>query len=240
VARIIHVEDEPHWIDIVRHALADHEVDSARTWGQALALLHGPGTYDLALIDLNLNTGSDAKDGEELLDVLRVDFPAIRRVVITARPPAGDVRSLFQRYGVQDMIIKDKTTLPDLQLVVRRALRQRPDDSAPEANVHASELRARWRDWREALQQEIRAGIRECENLALHSGRTPGRSADDAVELHRAWQAMQQEFAATCERIEGLIAAARTSDDVEVATRELEQAKDAAEAKIRRLQSPGH
>ncbi len=240
MARIIHVEDEAQWIDVVRRALGDHEVDSARTWEQALALLHGPVTYDLALIDLNLSGDSDDKEGGELLDLLRVDFPATRRVVITAVPPAGDLRSrIYERYGVEDMIIKDKTTVPDLQLVVRRALRRDSDEAPYEANLQASELRERYQDWRAAAQDELRTGQREAETNALHWARQPGRSAEDARRVVAEWKSVHEQFAAECERLEGLIAAAKTHADVDAAAGELDEVMSSIAAKVKEAGAPG-
>ena len=124
MARIIHVEHQQEWIDLVRRALADHEVDSARTRDQALTLLRGPEAYDLALIDLNPGRQDD-RTGEEILDLLQMDFPATRRVIMTTARPADDVLShIFERYDVQGIIIKGRVTLPGFQLVVRRALKR--------------------------------------------------------------------------------------------------------------------
>jgi CheY-like chemotaxis protein len=234
VAKIIHVEDEPQWVDVVRRALADHEVDSARTWEQALALLRGPVVYDIALIDLS---GGADKEGEELLDLLRVDFPATRRVVITAFPPPGDLRSrIYDRYGVEDIIIKDKTTLPDLQLVVRRALRREANEVPAAVNLEATALREDFRDWQATTQDEIRREVREAITSALHAGRSPGGVQAEGAEAVRGdWQSLQHQLGTECGRIDALIAAAQTSAEVSAAARELAQLKDHIAAEMRRL-----
>jgi predicted nucleotide-binding protein len=122
MARIIHVEDEDEWIQQIRRALADHHVDSARNYPEALALISGGAVYDLALVDLNLEEDDDRLGGE-VLDLLKADYPATRRIVVTGRPPAGGMRAnILRRYGADEIIIKGTTTLPDLRRVVAAAL----------------------------------------------------------------------------------------------------------------------
>jgi len=224
VARIIHVEDQSEWIDVVRRALADHDVDSARTWDQALALLRGPDAYELALIDLNLGN-QDERAGGEILDLLRVDFPRTRRVVITAVPPAGDLRSrIYDRYGVEDIIIKDKTTLPDLQLVVRRALKREANQVSSRVNELASALRERCRDWRLSVQDEIQASLIEAESNAMHAGRRTGQAAEEARTMLDGWRSVRDHLAGQCSQLDSLIAAAKTIDDVTEASDQLDRA----------------
>lgn len=237
MARIIHVEDETQWIDVVRRALADHEVDSARTWEQALALLRGPGTYDLALIDLNLG-GDDDKEGGEVLDLLREDYPPIRRVIITAVPPAGDLRSrIYERYGVQDIIIKDRTTLPDLQLVVRRALKRRPQEISADTNLQASTLRERYQVWVEGIKQKLRSSIREAETTALHLGRSSDKAAQEARAALDDWRAVQRLLAAECAQLDSLISAANTSAEVDQAAIVLLEVQNRIAGEVARLES---
>jgi hypothetical protein len=189
-----------------------------------LALLRGPEAYELALVDLDLG-GRDGKAGGELLDLLRVDFPATRRVIITAVPPAGDLRSrIYERYEVQDIIIKDKTTLPDLQLVVRRALKSQADQIPRHVNLQASELREHYRDWCNAAKEEIRALVSEAEKRAIYSGVTPEQPPDAARTALEKCRALQERLKTECSRLDGLIAEVRDSDDVDAVAEQLEQA----------------
>jgi CheY-like chemotaxis protein len=217
VARIIHIEDETLWINIVSRALADHHVDPARTFDEALALLGGSGKYELALIDWNLGAQGD-KSGAEILDLLREDYPETRRVVITAKPPPGNLKSrIYDRYGVDDLIIKDNTSLPDLQLVVRRALKRRPDEVSVEVNKRATAIRESIRDWREGVRDRIRSNTRKIENNPQRTNRTPSRSAEALLD---GWRTLHEDLTAECSRLYDLIAEARTIDDVAaVATR---------------------
>lgn len=126
MARIIHVEDDSEWIKFARKALADHTVDSANTYIEALLLIRDNPPYDLALVDLNLERNVDRLGGE-ILDVLKADYPTTRRIVVTGQPPAGGLRdNLFERYGLDDVIIKGEATLPGIRRIVAGALRRNP------------------------------------------------------------------------------------------------------------------
>lgn len=231
MARIIYVEDGPEWIAIVRRALADHDVDFARTWDQALALLRGPRAYDLAIIDLNL-MGNDDQTGEEVLALLLEDFPETRRVVVTGSPPAGDLQSrIYGRYELQGMIIKGKDTLRDLQSVVRGALKRPANQIPVYVNREASELQERYREWRDRVQEEVRSHVKEAENTAQYSPPIPPSAEGASAALGR-WRALRALLTAECLRLDELVAAAATSDDVHAATAQLEQAISRFDAEI--------
>jgi CheY-like chemotaxis protein len=234
VARIIYVEDGPEWIDIVRRALVDHKVEFALTGDEALLLLRDRDAYDLAIIDWNLE-GDDDQTGGDVLDFLKAEFPATRRVVVTGSPPAGDLQSrLYDRYDLHGMIIKDKTRIRDLQLVVRRAL-NRPANQIPvHVNLEATKLQERYREWRDRVEDEIRSHVIEAENAAQYPARMQ-RSAEGASVALGRWRALRTLLRAECSRLDELIAAATTSDDVQAATRQLEQAISRFDAEVGRL-----
>ena len=96
MARIIRVEDEPDWIEFTRGALADHRVDSASNYAQALELIQGNAPYDIALVDLSLGRDDDRLGGE-ILDLLKTEYPSTRRIVITGRPPVGGLSPQYIR-----------------------------------------------------------------------------------------------------------------------------------------------
>src|SRR5579859_5552258 len=122
MARILHVENEQSWIDIVRRQLADHQVDSADTFEKALILLRDSPPYDLALVDLNLERENDGLGGQ-LLDMLKIEHAGTRRIVVTARPPSGGVMAnIFKRYDADEILIKGQLGLPDLRLAVSNSL----------------------------------------------------------------------------------------------------------------------
>lgn len=122
MARILHVEDDDEWINYVQRALADHRVDSAKSYEAALSLISGNVPYDVALVDLNLQENADRLGGE-VLDLLMADYPATRRIVVTGRPPTGGMRTnILRRYAADEIILKGDTTLPDLRKAIAEAL----------------------------------------------------------------------------------------------------------------------
>jgi CheY-like chemotaxis protein len=118
MANILHVEDDESWIAIIRENLLDHRVDSARSQPEALRLLvTATRPYDLALVDLELKDRDRA--GGEVLDVLMRLYPTVRRVVLTGRVPGGALwHNIFERYGVEEVLIKQDFDVPDLRRVV--------------------------------------------------------------------------------------------------------------------------
>jgi CheY-like chemotaxis protein len=204
--------------------LADHRVDSARTYDEALTLINGTASYDLALIDLNL-TGEDDRTGGEILDLLRMEFPATRRVIVTGSPPAGGLRSdVFERYGVEDVIIKGKMTLPGLRIVVTRALRGEADETPQEVKSHESELMERYRDWRDRTEEKIRSGVRNAQNNARDAGIVRGQSQRSAEIALNSWLALQMRFGEVCKNLEDVVSSGRAIGDVSSGMAQLDQA----------------
>src|SRR5688572_18367073 len=113
MARILHVEDDEVWIEIVRENLLDHQVDSARSQPEAVKLISSGVLYDAALVDLEL--GNRGRAGGEILDLLRYRYPGIRRIVLTGRVPGGALYAgVFRRYEVEEVLVKQQFEVPDL------------------------------------------------------------------------------------------------------------------------------
>lgn len=225
MSRILHVEDEPEWTSLTRQALADHRVDCAETYNAALSFLQEHPPYDLALVDLNLVSDNDLLGGE-ILDLLRARYPMTRRIVVTGSPPKGAVRTnIFERYGVEEIIIKGALSLPDLRRVVEDALSRGPNEVPQDVKLRRSELRQRLRDWRrdrEALSR-IRLRMQEANEFLRNAGRAHGQSArrakDELDELRSNQETFQQECAALEARLDGI----RSMDDTMSALAELER-----------------
>jgi CheY-like chemotaxis protein len=124
LARILHVDDDESWRQLIKSRLGDHQVDSAESLQEAISLLQASKPYDVALIDLNLATDSD-RQGGDLLDLMRIRYPTTRRILVTGSPPAGSVRkNVYERYDVDEIIIKSQLDMPDLRRVVEEAIAQ--------------------------------------------------------------------------------------------------------------------
>jgi CheY-like chemotaxis protein len=126
------VDDDEEWRQLIKSRLGDHHVDSAKSLQEAISLLQAGPPYDVALVDLNLATDSD-RQGGDLLDLMRIRYPSTFRVLVTGSPPAGSVRkNVFERYGVEEIIIKSNLDMPDLRRVVEEAIIQKSAE-APES-----------------------------------------------------------------------------------------------------------
>jgi len=219
VARIIYVEDEPVWLDLTRSALAGHQVDFAGSFGEAVALIQENAPYDLALVDLNLEEDDDRLGGE-VLDLLRMDYPSTRRIVVTGRPPIGGLRAnIFERYAVEEIIIKGRTTLPDLRKIVTEVLRT--DSSvkvAQDVKASKSELMQRYRDWHGHLESIIRTMITE----AQADARKPARARRAPDMGQRRWLLIREEFVRQSSDFERAISRATSTPDITAASEQLD------------------
>ena len=106
LARILHVDDDKFWRDLVTNLFPDHRVDSVGSLAEAIALLDSGPAYAVALVDLHLTDDNDTQGGD-LLDKLRYNYPSTIRIVVTGNPPAGSVHQrILRRYAAEELIIK--------------------------------------------------------------------------------------------------------------------------------------
>lgn len=209
MSMILHVEDEGSWRDFVKRALADHHIDSAASADEALHYLQGEVTYDLALVDLNLIEPGDLLGGE-ILDLLRTRYPSTRRVVVTGRPPWGSLRAnIFERYEVEEIIIKGQLTLPDLRRVVEGALDQKMWGVPQDVKLNKSVLRQRLRDWQRVQTSLMNDKIRKAEEYLHNAERLHERSAVRAQEELSAVQnhldLLKSDCSAVDKQLDGVI-----------------------------------
>jgi CheY-like chemotaxis protein len=155
LARILHVDDDESWRELIMGRLGDHEVDSAESLRAAIHFLQNELPYDVALVDLNLAGDSDGQGGD-LLDLMRIRHPSTRRILVTGSPPGGSVRkNLFDRYDVDEIIIKRDMNMPDLRRVVEEAINQGPAGPSHSLRLSRSILRQRFRDWQMSLSDRL-------------------------------------------------------------------------------------
>lgn len=229
MARILHVENEQAWIEIARSALADHQVDSADTYEKALILIRDSPPYDLALVDLNLVRDNDGLGGE-ILDLLRLDHPKTRRIVVTARPPSGGLRAnIFERYGADEILIKGQYGLPDLRRAVSGSLSRIDEVPAdPETGEFASrktELRQRYRDWSEHVERIIGERTAKAADDLTNAERLHGHFMTRAKAGLERWHELQKRFATECARLEKLLAEVATTAELRSASETLGHAE---------------
>jgi CheY-like chemotaxis protein len=120
--RILLVENSPEWQDSIRRGLPDHEVDMAPSYDEALAFLDVGPEYALAIVDLNLNDSGTYSPldmlGGDVLEHLRDNYPSTRRIALTGFPSAT-VHEIFERYDIDDLLLKQSLTIADLRKAVR-------------------------------------------------------------------------------------------------------------------------
>ncbi len=122
--RLLYVEDTPAWATIVCEALPDYNLTCANTLRTAMEALVDDGPFALVLVDPNL-TDLDEGAGLEVLEYLRDRMPDTPRIVVTGSPlPGAMTRTLGERYGVSEILIKGDYTLPDLRSTIEREIRR--------------------------------------------------------------------------------------------------------------------
>jgi CheY-like chemotaxis protein len=227
MARILHVENEQEWIEIVRRQLADHQVDSADTFEKALILLRDSPAYDLALVDLNLERDNDGL-GRELLDLLKIEHPGTRRIVVTARPPSGGVMAnIFERYGADEILIKGQLGLPDLRLAVSNSLGkinkvEAAEPPSQELTRGKAALRQRFRDWSEHVERVIHERTTKAAEYLSNAERLHRHAMHRAKVMLDGWHDLQKRFSAECTRLDTLFAKIDTVAQLRSAVEELE------------------
>ncbi|MGW3412455.1 response regulator [Streptomyces sp. NPDC000888] len=105
MSSILLLEDNGHFARAVRRALTGHQVIHVTTVQDAITELE-VGSFDCALIDLNL-TDEDDYSGYEVLSFIMRTRPELPRAVITGSRLKGSIyKNILLRYGVADVVIK--------------------------------------------------------------------------------------------------------------------------------------
>lgn len=226
MARILHIEDEPSWRKLVKERFADYHVDSAGSHKEAVELLRNGPSYDLALVDLKLEASSDG-GGRDILDLLKSDYPETRRIVLTGSPPAGAVRtSVFERFDVEEIIIKSQTDAPDLRKVVVEALARPTDGLLQGQRLQRSELRQRFWEWRRQILKDLRGQIQRADDYVSRAGKVGVQSRERAEASLREAKARLDSFHETCTDLRQMLDSINTSSDLAHALDALDAAAD--------------
>jgi CheY-like chemotaxis protein len=226
VARILHVDDEESWRRIVKESLADHHVESARSLNEAVRILGSAAPFDVALVDLVL-TGAGDVDGGELLDLLRSRYPSTGRVVITGNPPGGGLRrTIFERFDVEEVIIKGQLDVPDLRRVVEEAVSRNRDELSQELRLSRSALRQRFRDWRRNLGARIRNDLNIANEHLDDARRVSSQSRRRAEIAVEEAKRMEAAFRARCSELAESMNSIQSVDELNIALEALDAAEE--------------
>jgi len=132
--RILVVEDDPFWQDLIRETLeAEYQVVVATTYDEARDVLekiqHSQESIDLVTVDMGLpselqSAGATVEAGQRIVNHLMRFHPHIPCIVVTGLPDISTtlVRDLFKRYNVFDFIAKDQFDLKEFLGIVKRAI----------------------------------------------------------------------------------------------------------------------
>jgi CheY-like chemotaxis protein len=219
------VDDDQEWLQLIKRRLGDHDVDSAESMTKAIELLESGVSYDVALVDLNLESDSDLQGGE-LLDMMRIRYPHTRRILVTGSPPAGSMRrNVFERYDVEEIIIKRDMRIPDLRSAVEEAIAQ--GTGPPQSlRLSRSALRQRFRDWRSSQADRLKNKIRVAEEQMRDAADASGQSRQRAERAVEAATKRETEFRSECDRLRGLLENIENADQLGVALAALEAAEE--------------
>jgi DNA-binding NarL/FixJ family response regulator len=128
VVRILVVEDDPAWQQILREILTDDgaEVDVAHDVASAVACLRRQ-PHRLAVVDLALGAGEAANmDGLEVLDAVRRHDPGCVTILLTGYATVELAVDVLQTYGAFSCLRKANFDRVAFRQVVRRALSSAP------------------------------------------------------------------------------------------------------------------
>jgi len=224
LARILHVDDDEFWRQLIKTRLSDHHVDSAESLQKAIDLLQSGAEYDVALVDLNL-AGDNDLEGGDLLDLMRIRYPSIRRILVTGSPPAGSVKKIYERYGVDEIIIKRNMSLPDLRRVVEEAVTQASSPLSESLSSSLSDLKQRFRDWQGVRAEQLKIDIRAAEE-DVHEEKMSGPGRQLAEFALTAVKQREADFRSTCGQLSRLIEAVESEDQLAAAQIALDAAEE--------------
>jgi CheY-like chemotaxis protein len=111
--RILLVEDNPYWLDIIAEELAarDFEVTTAVSLRDALTLMETNPPCEVVITDIALSGSTANRDGVELLEIIRRRWPTVVTIAVSGRASKGDVDKFKERYHALDYL--DRKILVD-------------------------------------------------------------------------------------------------------------------------------
>jgi CheY-like chemotaxis protein len=242
--QILVVENDPEWLELMLRLFPDHVVTPVRNYVEALPIIEAENmVYDAAIVDLNLMDppGDRPPDqrrrdmlGGELLLKLFENHKSTFRIALTGLPPRGPVRrDLMDHYHVNEFFMKEDMDPAELRSLVldspaARAAAREP--ARPGVAARVEEERTRLRGWALVREAQLSQRIEDYQNDLRSVGQIKGRggknAAPDEAALKSAIKRLAAQRAAIpdeCARVEGLLAAARSTDAVSRAGREIDR-----------------
>jgi CheY-like chemotaxis protein len=225
--RILLVDDDPQWLELIERSLPDYRVDSARSYSETLDLLRPGIPYDVAIVDLNLISPERDELGGSILEKLRAEYPRTHRIGLTGLPP-GAVRALLDRYDLDDLLLKGSMALVDVRKIVKLAVERTFADVPSNVKAGRWQLLDELRTWHEATLERIETGLRSRRkdlSDADRAGMVNERAARAIRVLETEKSKLEREYAT----LEKTIANVCSSEDIILVTHEFGQLKQRSE-----------
>src|SRR5258708_4033160 len=144
-ARVLVVEDEAEWQDIVKELMADEENScyTANSYESALAQIHQE-SFNIVFLDMMLHEfDRSVREGSgwRLLNYLVEQHPRTKIVILSGRATAGDAVRLMRDYSIAAFIDKSESDV-EAQIVdaVRKAMQ------VPSLRIQSFGQFSIWRD----------------------------------------------------------------------------------------------
>jgi len=181
--RILLVDDEPAYGELIGRALPEYHLDFAESYDEALDRLRVGLPYDVAIVDLNL-ISRKVKDqlGKKVLAHLLANYPSTRRIAMTGASP-GSVWEVFEKFQVDDLLFKQRLDLDDVGVVVEAALARASGAVPPALRAERTKLWDRLHKFKQKLLRRYDARLG---SLEIDIRDTNLTARDAALEKIRA------------------------------------------------------
>jgi len=174
--RVLIIEDDNKWQAVLRETLEDEDYDVTliSSYQEGRRTLERR-SFDLVILDLNLDEKSPTLDGERLLRRISRQYADTPCIIVSGQGDVHIVRNAFKQYHVVDFIAKDQFDISTFIQVVEDALgRKQADDTAPPQQTDSAvqEKRATERQYQSRLLQILinRFDGNELRMLCFHLG----------------------------------------------------------------------
>jgi len=120
---ILIVEDDAKWQEILKESLEDggYEITIVAGYHDGRQALEAR-SFDLVILDLQLDETAPLLDGERLLVHISQLYPGTPCIVVSGRGDTRIVRDAFKQYHVVDYMAKDHFDVPAFVNAARAAL----------------------------------------------------------------------------------------------------------------------
>lgn len=235
--RILAVENDPEWLELILLLFPDHLVKPIRYYADALPIVEAENmAYDAAIVDLNLldppSRGRRDMLGGELLRRLYELHPSTLRIALTGVPPRGPMlQRLVGRYHVDEFFMKEDMDPDDLRNLVLDSPAAKAaalEPAIPGVEAQVADQRDRLQAWAEVRQAQLTKQRDEHEVDLKTVGRieSDGAAVRDAADLRASIEQVTAQLAAIpgeCARIGQILDGAQSIADVTRAAREIDR-----------------